>query len=80
MPTFTFEPLTATSYRVSDAHTGEAYGVINGGHGAWSYRVTGEATWAHGCVTRDGAATALYRARFAHAVHLSNVCMPPNGG
>jgi hypothetical protein len=67
MPTFTFEPITATSYRVRDAHTGELYGTIarTVTVAGWGYRhSSGRLTWAG--LTRDAAATALYRARYAH--------------
>jgi len=61
MPTFTFEPLTATSYRVRDAHTGEAYGIVSGTDAFWTFPSAG---WAYR--TRTDAATALYQARYAH--------------
>jgi hypothetical protein len=65
MPTFRYDKLSATSYRVIDAHTGEAYGVIRrspSGHGfGWD-----NGPWLHsGFATRDDAARALYTARYA---------------
>lgn len=61
MPTFRYDKLTATSYRVSDAHTGEAYGVIRGTDGFWTFEGAG-----HAYHTRPDAAQALYAARHAH--------------
>lgn len=62
MPTFTYTPLTATSYRVTDAHTGEEYGVVTRTDGLWY--VKGE-SYRRGYGVRDDAAQALYRTRTA---------------
>lgn len=72
MPTFRYDKLTATSYRVSDAHTGEAYGVIYAGlcavEGA-SSSIPTYSTVTHPqtleWLTRGEAAQALYTARHA---------------
>jgi hypothetical protein len=69
MPTFRYDKLTATSYRVSDAHTGEAYGVVTQGSdaGLWYGRLNSETSTHIGAhATRDDAARALYAARHAH--------------
>lgn len=70
MPTFRYDKLSAHTYRVIDAHTGEAYGVIRiGGNPAmpgWNYSTTGAFPWHGDYPTRDNAARALYRARHAH--------------
>jgi hypothetical protein len=70
MPTFRYDQLTATSYRVIDAHTGEAYGVIRPGGTlampGWNYSATGAFPWHGNYPTRDAAARALYAARHAH--------------
>ena len=68
MPTFRYDKLTATSYRVLDAHTGEAYGVVvfNASFipNTWQYRSEGRNVGRF--ATRDDAARALYAARHAH--------------
>lgn len=64
MPTFTFTPITATSWRVTDTRTREHYGTIretDAGYRAWPPTGTGHGTHA----TRDDAAQALYRTRAA---------------
>jgi hypothetical protein len=67
MPTFRYDKLTATSYRVSDAHTGEAYGVIREWDDSyWVMRDGSDVDWTWAYATRDDAARALYAARHAH--------------
>lgn len=63
-PQFTYLPLTRTSYRVVDAHTGEEYGTVRAGvaHAYW----VAEGTDPECFITRTEAAEAVYRARHAH--------------
>lgn len=74
MPTFTYTPLTTTSYRVSDAHSREEYGIIRRSVWAcdWEYSTTDPTLWRstgvlalNGGVGRELAAMALYRTRTA---------------
>ncbi len=67
MPTFRYDKLTATSYRVTDAHSREEYGTVSGMGGTWHANCPGR-TWdiARLFLTRDDAAHALYAARHAH--------------
>lgn len=67
MPTFRYDKLTAHTYRVIDAHTGEAYGVIRQSPSGWRGFGWAEGPWLHsGFPTREDAAHALYTARYAH--------------
>jgi hypothetical protein len=67
MPTFRYDKLTATSYRVIDAHTGEAYGTVAAHLGTWRYYQPAWGINREGhAPTRDDAARALYAARHAH--------------
>lgn len=69
MPTFRYDKLSAHTYRVIDAHTGEAYGMVRpaGPIAApgWCYS-TGAFLWMGNYATRGDAARALYRARHAY--------------
>lgn len=65
MPTFTYTPLTATSYRVTDAHTREEYGIVAGQGDTWHANSPVGGMDRRLFLTRDEAAAALYRTRTA---------------
>lgn len=74
MPTFTFRPLTRTSYRVVDAQTGEEYGTVRDYRETdapmgWGFICPGPDS-GYGFATRTEAAEAVYRVRHAHGFEM----------
>lgn len=67
MPTFRYDKLSAHTYRVIDARTGEAYGVVlEWDDSYWIETAPGHPDWTWAHATREDAARALYTARHAH--------------